>query len=107
MSAARDTNLQDPYLNDLRKRHQSVVIYLSSGIRQTGIIGSFDRHAVALRQGENTILIYKHMIASIVPAAKAVAPRFQEPEVQTTQRPPAPAQRPPTVIVRKVTRKTY
>lgn len=102
--SARETNLQDPYLNDLRKRRQTVVVYLSSGIRQTGIIDSFDRHALSLRQGASTVLIYKHMIASVMPSAKAGPGKFQEPEVQSSKQ---PAQRPPTVVVRKPSRKIY
>ena len=47
VSGKKDT-VQDPYLNDLRKRRISVVIYLVNGVRQTGTIESFDQNAVLL-----------------------------------------------------------
>lgn len=72
MNTASEEKLQDPWLNDLRKRHQSVVIYLESGMKYSGIIESFDRHVLSLRQGKSCVLIYKHMVTSITPAPKAL-----------------------------------
>lgn len=105
MSVAKEANLQEPYLNDLRKRRQSVVIYLVTGIKQVGVIDSFDRHALSLRQGASTILVYKHMIASVMPAAKAIAAKPQDPAPREAR--PQQQQAPAPVIVRKVSRRTY
>lgn len=107
MSVSKDQNLQEGYLNDLRKRRQSVVIYLSNGVRQTGVIESFDRHALSLRQGTSTVLLYKHMVASVMPAAKALTSRAPEPEPEAPPPPRKTEPRPAPVIIRKVSRRTF
>jgi host factor-I protein len=68
--------LQDPYLNTLRKEHISVSIYLVNGIKLQGIIESFDQYVILLR---NTVtqMVYKHAISTIVPA-KAVNFKFDD-----------------------------
>ncbi len=62
--------LQDPFLNQLRKEHISVSVYLVNGIKLQGQIESFDQYVVLLK---NTVtqMVYKHAISTIVPA-KAV-----------------------------------
>jgi len=59
--------LQDPFLNSLRKEHVQVAIYLVNGIKLQGHIESFDQYVVLLK---NTItqMVYKHAISTIVPA---------------------------------------
>jgi len=58
--------LQDPFLNALRKEHVQVAIYLVNGIKLQGHIESFDQYVVLLK---NTItqMVYKHAISTIVP----------------------------------------
>jgi len=73
MTRSKIDSIQATYLNDLRKQRLTVMVYLVNGMKQIGMIESFDQHAVLLRQGTSTQLIYMHMIASIVPAAKAQA----------------------------------
>lgn len=59
--------IQDPFLNALRKERVSVGIYLVNGIKLQGHIESFDQFAVLLK---NTVsqMVYKHAISTIVPA---------------------------------------
>jgi host factor-I protein len=59
--------LQDPFLNQLRKEHIPVSIYLVNGIKLQGIVESFDQYVVLLR---NTVtqMVYKHAISTVVPA---------------------------------------
>jgi host factor-I protein len=59
--------LQDPFLNMLRKEHVQVAIYLVNGIKLQGQVESFDQYVVLLK---NTItqMVYKHAISTIVPA---------------------------------------
>ena len=68
--------LQDPYLNQLRKEHIPVSIYLVNGIKLQGNIESFDRYVILLR---NTVtqMVYKHAISTVVPA-RAVSLRTDE-----------------------------
>jgi host factor-I protein len=65
-------SLERIYLNDLRKRRMSVVVYLVSGVRQPGMIESFDQYTILLRQGGSTQLVYKHMISSVIPATSSL-----------------------------------
>ena len=65
--SAKGQQLQDPFLNTLRKEHVQVAIYLVNGIKLQGHIDSFDQYVVLLK---NTItqMVYKHAISTIVPA---------------------------------------
>jgi host factor-I protein len=62
----KNNNVQDLYLNTLRKEKVPVVIYLINGTRLRGVIKSFDNFVIVLKQ-EKHQLIFKHAIASIVP----------------------------------------
>ncbi|NWF76085.1 MAG: RNA chaperone Hfq [Nitrospirae bacterium] len=69
-------NLQDTYLNLLRKQRTSVVVYLTNGVRLKGIIKGFDNFVILLK--ENTYsLIYKHAISTIIPE-KEIEIGFEE-----------------------------
>jgi host factor-I protein len=59
--------IQDPFLNALRKERVPVAIYLVNGIKLQGNIESFDQFSVLLK---NTVsqMVYKHAISTIVPA---------------------------------------
>lgn len=59
-------NLQDQFLNHLRKERTPVTIHILNGSKITGIIKGFDNFSI-LMKGENQHLIYKHSIAMIVP----------------------------------------
>ncbi len=65
--------LQDTFLNALRKEHVQVAIYLVNGIKLQGQIESFDQYVVLLK---NTItqMVYKHAISTIVPARSVTIP---------------------------------
>jgi host factor-I protein len=60
-------NLQDPFLNVLRKERVPVAIFLVNGIKLQGQIESFDQFVVLLK---NTVsqMVYKHAISTIVPS---------------------------------------
>ena len=65
--------LQDPFLNQLRKEHVQVSIYLVNGIKLQGQIESFDQYVVLLK---NTVtqMVYKHAISTVVPARAITLP---------------------------------
>ena len=67
---SKGQNLQDNFLNTLRKDHTPVSIFLVNGIKLQGKIDSFDQYVIMLK---NTIsqMVYKHAISTIVPS-KAV-----------------------------------
>jgi host factor-I protein len=67
---SKTQNLQDNFLNTLRKEHTPVSIFLVNGIKLQGRVDSFDQYVVMLK---NTVsqMVYKHAISTIVPG-KAV-----------------------------------
>jgi len=61
-------NLQDMFLNQVRKEAISVTIYLTNSVQLRGQVRGFDAFTVLLdAPGKPTQLVYKHAIASIVP----------------------------------------
>ena len=66
-------NLQDPFLNALRKERIPVSIFLVNGIKLQGQIESFDQFVILLK---NTVsqLVYKHAISTVVPAKSIKSP---------------------------------
>jgi host factor-I protein len=75
-SAGRGLNLQDNYLNQLRKEKISVIIYLTNGVRLKGVIKSFDNFVLLLKENTES-LIYKHAISTIVPE-REIDLRFED-----------------------------
>jgi host factor-I protein len=65
-AAAKGLNLQDNYLNQIRKEKIPVVVYLTNGVRLKGIINGFDNFVILLKENTQS-LIYKHAISSIIP----------------------------------------
>ena len=67
---SKGQNLQDNFLNTLRKEHTPVSIFLVKGIKLQGKVDSFDQYVIMLK---NTVsqMVYKHAISTIVPS-KAV-----------------------------------
>ncbi len=66
--ANNQQNMQDVFLNACRKEKQQVTIYLTSGVKLQGLVAGFDNFCVLIRRAAQTQLVYKHSIATIVPA---------------------------------------
>ena len=64
---SKGQNLQDPFLNALRKERVPVSIYLVNGIKLQGQVESFDQFVVLLKNAVSQ-MVYKHAISTIVPA---------------------------------------
>ena len=64
---SKSQNLQDTFLNNLRKDHTPVSIFLVNGIKLQGKVDSFDQYVIMLK---NTVsqMVYKHAISTIVPS---------------------------------------
>ena len=67
MPQTKGAQLQDPYLNALRRERIPVSIYLVNGIKLQGQIESFDQFVVLLKNSVSQ-MIYKHAISTVVPA---------------------------------------
>ena len=61
-------NLQDIFLNSLRKSKTPVTMFLVKGVKLQGIITWFDNFSVLLRRDGQSQLIYKHAISTVMPA---------------------------------------
>ncbi|HAK89248.1 MAG TPA: RNA chaperone Hfq [Nitrospiraceae bacterium] len=79
MGGNRTQNLQDSFLNQLRKEKVPVVVYLTNGVRLKGMIRGFDSFVVLLKES-NEQLIYKHAISTIVPE-KSVDIKIENPDI--------------------------
>jgi len=64
---SKSHNLQDPFLNTLRKDKISVSVFLINGIKLQGKVESFDQFVIVLKNTVNQ-MVYKHAISTIVPA---------------------------------------
>lgn len=62
----KSLNLQDTYLNQLRREKTPVVIYLTNGVRLKGVIKGFDNFVILVKDISQS-LIYKHAVSTIVP----------------------------------------
>ena len=66
--AEKVNNLQDMFLNSLRRSKTPVTMFLVKGVKLQGIITWFDNFSVLLRRDGQAQLIYKHAISTIMPA---------------------------------------
>ena len=61
-------NVQDVFLNHLRKNKTPVTIFLVNGVKLQGVVSWFDNFCVLLRRDGQSQLVYKHAISTIMPA---------------------------------------
>src|SRR5690606_39735801 len=65
---AQSVNIQDHYLNILRKERIAVTVFLTNGFQLRGNIKAFDNFTVLLETDGKEQLIYKHAISTFAPA---------------------------------------
>ena len=61
------TSLQQQFLNEVRRSKSHVTVYLMSGVKLQGHVTSFDNFAILLRRDNQSQLVYKHAISTIMP----------------------------------------
>src|SRR5512147_1261720 len=69
MAAEKSQNVQDVFLNHVRKSKTPVTIFLVNGVKLQAIITWFDNFSVLLRRDGHTQLVYKHAISTVMPGA--------------------------------------
>ncbi len=69
MPTEKAQNLQDTFLNHVRKSKTSVTIFLVNGVKLQGFVTWFDNFCVLLRRDGHSQLVYKHAISTIMPAS--------------------------------------
>ncbi len=77
-TAGEVQNLQNQYLNILRKEKVPVLVYLVNGVKLQGMVESFDQYVVLLRNSSSQ-MIYKHAISTIVPIQRGGYPDRHDP----------------------------
>lgn len=68
MPADKKQNLQDTFLNSVRKSKTSLTIFLVNGVKLQGVVTWFDNFCVLLRRDGQVQLVYKHAISTIMPS---------------------------------------
>ena len=67
MPSEKNQNLQDVFLNNVRKNKTPLTIFLINGVKLQGAITWFDNFCVLLRRENHSQLVYKHAISTIMP----------------------------------------
>ncbi|MDP4840857.1 MAG: RNA chaperone Hfq [Alphaproteobacteria bacterium] len=67
MSSKKKINLQDAFLNMVRKDKAAVTLFLVNGVKLQGVITWFDNFSLLLRRDTHAQLVYKHAISTIMP----------------------------------------
>lgn len=76
-------NVQDVFLNSVRKSKVPVTVFLVNGVKLQGIITWFDNFSVLLRRESMAQLVYKHAISTIMPSGPVSLFDAQESEHQS------------------------
>ncbi len=69
MPTEKKENLQDVFLNNVRKSKSPVTVFLVNGVKLQGIITWFDNFCVLLRRDGHSQLVYKHAISTVMPVS--------------------------------------
>ena len=89
MATEKTQNVQDVFLNHVRKNKTAVTVFLVNGVKLQGIITWFDNFSVLLRRDGHTQLVYKHAISTVMPGAPISL--FDGPRGEGEAADPAPA----------------
>lgn len=68
MPAEKNQNVQDVFLNHVRKNKTPLTIFLVNGVKLQGVITWFDNFCVLLRRDGHVQLVYKHAISTVMPS---------------------------------------
>lgn len=60
-------NLQDTFLNSVRREKVTITLYLINGFKLTGTVIGFDNYVIIIETDKGQQLVYKHAITSILP----------------------------------------
>ncbi|MFC4255684.1 RNA chaperone Hfq [Altererythrobacter xixiisoli] len=85
-NGAKGGNLQDLFLNHLRKEKTPVTMFLVKGVKLQGIVTWFDNFSILLRRDGQSQLVYKHAISTIMPGQPVDAEQFSTDDSNRKQR---------------------
>ncbi len=81
MPAEKSKNVQDVFLNHIRKNKVPVTVFLVNGVKLQGVISWFDNFSVLLRRDSHVQLVYKHAISTVMPG---IAIQLFDPQAEDT-----------------------
>lgn len=64
----KNLNLQDVFLNHVRKERMSVTVYLTNGFQFRGVVKGFDNYIIVLDCDGKQNIVYKHAVSTIIPS---------------------------------------
>ena len=67
MASEKSQNLQEIFLNNVRKSRSAVTVFLVNGVKLQGVITWFDNFSILLKRDQHVQLVYKHAISTIMP----------------------------------------
>jgi host factor-I protein len=79
-------NIQDAFLNTVRREKTPVIVYLLNGAKLTGRIRSFAKFSVLLESGSQEQLIFKHAISTISQTRRQTGDLHSQPSTETNPR---------------------
>ena len=85
-TSSKPANLQDQFLNHLRREKTPVTMFLVKGVKLQGIVTWFDNFSILLRRDGQSQLVYKHAISTIMPSLPVDAAQFGGSEGAKKQR---------------------
>ena len=78
MEEGKKNNLQDTFLNSVRKAKTSLTIFLVNGVKLQGVVTWFDNFCILLLRDGQMQMVYKHAISTIVPSETVSLNRAEE-----------------------------
>ena len=85
-ASGKPANLQDQFLNHLRREKTPVTMFLVKGVKLQGIVTWFDNFSILLRRDGQSQLVYKHAISTIMPSLPIDASQFGGSDLGKKQR---------------------
>ncbi|MBF0587829.1 MAG: RNA chaperone Hfq [Magnetococcales bacterium] len=82
------SNIQDPFLNTLRREKVPVTVFLMNGIKLQGVITSFDNYCLMLKNSV-TQLVFKHAISTVMPSRNVHITSARSPAAGSGAQPPS------------------
>lgn len=80
MNTKTTVNLQDSFLNQIRRESIPATVYLMNGFQLRGVVKGFDNFTVLLDSEGKQMLVYKHAISTITPVRPINISPFEPPD---------------------------
>jgi host factor-I protein len=69
LMSEKTQNVQDVFLNHIRKNKIPVTVFLINGVKLQGVVSSFDNFCLLLRRDGHVQLVYKHAVSTVMPGS--------------------------------------